>query len=163
MDEASGQLCLLQYRSIFLQTDSIKVENLLFSAVSFSHRKRQKQQPDGTCLLHSFIISSTWCTMVSAHSDLAAFTWSFKMQNYRLGAKRWPWRLSSTVLIVTPSALPDGHSWQYNYCSVGRDIKRCCLFILPPTEHPAAPHGLVRCKKMVTGPQKSESNYAQIY
>lgn len=74
MDEASGQLCLLQYRSIFLQTDSIKVENLLFSAVSFSHRKRQKQQPDGTCLLHSFIISSTWCTMASARSDLAAFT-----------------------------------------------------------------------------------------
>lgn len=59
-----------------------------------------------------------------------------------LGAKRWPLRLFSTVLIVSPSALPGVCSWQYNYCSVGRDKKICCLLSLPPTEHPAALHGL---------------------
>lgn len=52
--------------------------------------------------------------MVSVPNNLAALTWSFEMRNYRPGAKTWPQRLSSTVLIVSPSALPDVHSWQYN-------------------------------------------------
>lgn len=43
--------------------------------------------------------------MVSVPSSLAALTWSFAMRNYRPGAKAWPQRLSSTVLIVSPSAL----------------------------------------------------------
>lgn len=143
MDEASGQLCFLQYRSIFHQADGLnhaRISPLFRCLLLFSPRK-QKEQRDGACLLHSFIISVARWRMISVHDNLAALTWSFKMQNYRPGAKGWPQRLFSTVLIVSPSALPDVWSWQDNYCSVGRDKK---ILRLPPTEHPAALHGLRR-------------------
>lgn len=145
MDEASVQLSFLQLRSIFHQAEGLNHngKSPVLRCLLFSPRK-QKQQRDGACLLLSFIISVARWRMISVHNNLAALTWSFKMQNYRLGAKRWPQRLFSTVLIVSPSALPDVRSWQYNYCSVGRDEKICCLLSLPPTKHPAALHGLRR-------------------
>lgn len=42
------------------QTDSISIENLLFSVVSFSHQPKKKKQHVGTCSLQSFIISLVW-------------------------------------------------------------------------------------------------------
>lgn len=124
------------------QTDSITLENLLFCAASFSHRENRQ----------SSVMAPAYCKASSSQWHGGGWsqctgTWLHLHDHLRckitgLGAKRWPLRLFSTVLIVSPSALPGVRSWQYNYCSVGRDKKICCLLSLPPTEHPAALHRL---------------------
>lgn len=57
-------------------------------------------------------------------------------------------------LLCRPLRCLDVRGWQYNYCGVGRDKKGCCLLILPPTEHPAAPHGPLGGKMKATGQQR---------
>lgn len=84
MDETSVQLSFLQLRSIFHQADGLNHtgKSLVLRCLLFSPRK-QTEQRDGACLLQSFIISVARWRMISVHRNVAALTWSFKMQNYR--------------------------------------------------------------------------------
>lgn len=103
MDEASMQLSFLQSRSIFHQAEGLNHtgKSPVPRCLLFSLRK-QKQQRDGACLLQSFIISVARRRMISAHNNLAALTWSFRMQNYRLGARRWPNASFPLLLLCRP-------------------------------------------------------------
>lgn len=76
MDEASGQLCFLQYRSIFHQADGLNHVGIspVFRCLLLFSPGKQKEQRDGACLLHSFIISVARWKMISVHDNLAALT-----------------------------------------------------------------------------------------